>query len=377
MSQWKGRRRVRRTGLGSLYGSGNSLVELGSLFGDFFPNFPLAANKVRGTGDILLYPAIAALDVDRAGHYNGSLISAPSQGSVDYPAWWNMGHRTRRFHDGSFAMDDSRPVMGFFMPIATRSHLLDVGFGREWIERHDQDVNAWAESLTAPAYPGPIDKELAKIGAVLFHTRNLWDNDNPLPAPAGGNGSCASCHGVYAPRYVHDTAFLDRPELEGIAAHIVSLKVIDTDPARANSLNEGLRETLKYSWWGYGTNDTPGKCFGVPEANGYLAPPLHGVWATAPYFHNASVPNIWQVLTPSERPKIWRRKSAPVAPSRPLGSAASTRTSRGPTTMKSSAGSTTRSTAVQRAACSIAPYRTRRTVPRERCGSPGTSRRHP
>ncbi len=307
-------------GLGALYGSGNPLVEIGSMFGDYFPNFPIAANKVRGTGDILLYPAIAALDLDRAGHYNGSLISAPSQGSVDYPAWWNMGHRTRRFHDGSFAMDNARPVMGFFMPIMTQSHMLDIFYGREWIEEHDQDVNLWAEAMTSPAYPGPIDEELAEEGAVLFHTKNLWAHRD-APAPEGGNGSCASCHGVYSPRFAADPDFLDQPELEGIAAYIAPLEVIGTDPARALSLNEGLKQTLSYSWWGYGTPEEPGKCFGVPETHGYLAPPLYGIWASGPYLHNGSVPTVWEVLKPSDRPALWRRWSRLVPSEWPTGAA--------------------------------------------------------
>jgi len=29
------------------------------------------------------------------------------------------------------------------------------------------------------------------------------------------------------------------------------------------------------------------------------------VWAAAPYFHNGSVPTVWHVLKPSERPGIW------------------------------------------------------------------------
>src|SRR5262249_7946967 len=44
---------------------------------------------------------------------------------------------------------------------------------------------------------------------------------------------------------------------------------------------------------------------------GYLAPPLYGVWATAPYFHNGSVPNVWEVLKPVDRQPIWRRASKP------------------------------------------------------------------
>src|SRR5690606_32251456 len=40
---------------------------------------------------------------------------------------------------------------------------------------------------------------------------------------------------------------------------------------------------------------------------GYVAPPLDGIWATAPYFHNGSVPSIELVLDSSERPTYWRR----------------------------------------------------------------------
>jgi endo-cleaving rubber dioxygenase len=39
-----------------------------------------------------------------------------------------------------------------------------------------------------------------------------------------------------------------------------------------------------------------------------VTPPLHGVWASAPYFHNGSVPNVWAVLDPDDRPKAWRRQ---------------------------------------------------------------------
>ncbi len=307
-------------GLGALYGSGNPLAEIGALFGDYWPGFPIAANKVRGSGDILLYPAIAALDFDRWGRLNESLLAAPSQGSVDYPAWWNMGHRTRRFHDGSFAMDNARPVMGFFMPIATGSGLGNIFAGREWIEQHDQDVNLWVEAMPSPAYPGPIDKDLAEEGAVIFHTKNLWAYRN-APAPEGGNGSCASCHGAYSPRYANDPEFLDRPDLEGIAAYIAPLEVIGTDPARASSLSPRLQETLKFSWWGYGEPDKQGKCFGVPELPGYLAPPLYGIWASAPYLHNGSVPTVYEVLKPSARPEIWKRMSRLVPSEWPTGAA--------------------------------------------------------
>lgn len=33
------------------------------------------------------------------------------------------------------------------------------------------------------------------------------------------------------------------------------------------------------------------------------------MWALAPYLHNGSVPNVWEVLKPSDRKPLWRRKS--------------------------------------------------------------------
>ena len=43
-----------------------------------------------------------------------------------------------------------------------------------------------------------------------------------------------------------------------------------------------------------------------------MAPPLDGVWASAPYFHNGSVPTLWHVLNPDKRPTIWRRVAEPM-----------------------------------------------------------------
>ena len=35
----------------------------------------------------------------------------------------------------------------------------------------------------------------------------------------------------------------------------------------------------------------------------YEARVLHGIWATAPYLHNGSVPNLWELLTPAKQRK--------------------------------------------------------------------------
>ena len=45
----------------------------------------------------------------------------------------------------------------------------------------------------------------------------------------------------------------------------------------------------------------------VRATAGYQAPPLDGVWATAPYFHNGSVPTLAGVLNSKARPKVFTR----------------------------------------------------------------------
>ena len=42
----------------------------------------------------------------------------------------------------------------------------------------------------------------------------------------------------------------------------------------------------------------------LSPARGYVAPPLDGIWATAPYLHTGSVPTIWDLLHPAaQRPR--------------------------------------------------------------------------
>jgi hypothetical protein len=56
------------------------------------------------------------------------------------------------------------------------------------------------------------------------------------------------------------------------------------------------------SWFAKG--DHPAKL--VPF-NGYIAPPLDGVWITAPYLHNGSVPDLESLLNSKIRPAYWSR----------------------------------------------------------------------
>ncbi len=322
--------------LGAMYGT-NSLSDITVMFTDLARLAPqqgalavVSQNKVRGTGNITNFQLFGTLELlgDPANTLLPflSIQGEPSTGTEDPPVWWNVGHRPMKFFDAGQVMDAKRIELSFHFP-NTPFHP-DFEADKQWIIDHQQDSDAWIMSLRSPAWPqaklGDIDTALAEQGAILFHSKNLWEPalNNPAPKPDGGNGSCASCHGAYSPRYVNDPAYLDTPLLEGIAAYIVPNEVIGTDRARVDGNSQRIAEAARSSWFAY--SDGPYNEAGIPlcadwndtalrgeRRLGYLAPPLYGVWATAPYFHNGAVPGVWEVLKPSERPKIWRRLSNP------------------------------------------------------------------
>jgi hypothetical protein len=74
---------------------------------------------------------------------------------------------------------------------------------------------------------------------------------------------------------------------------------------RLYALSVKDRRIYHESWFAhYGEDET------VLDPGGYQAPPLNGVWASAPYFHNGSVPTLWHVLRPAQRPAVWWRPDA-------------------------------------------------------------------
>lgn len=261
----------------------------------------------------------------RLDRYILDVITSGSTASGDTPAWWNLGSRPLKFQDGYFAADSARVDVIFYTPL---DGVLGGDDGENWVREHAQDADKWAISLKSPEYPLDVDEDLAKQGAILFHNKDLWADklDNPVPRPDGGNGSCASCHGAYSPRFVNDSSYLADPSMEGVASYVAPMDIIGTDPERLETNNEGVAQFGTTSFLGYpetiGTDEDCGpqsrsEIRGDRE-RGYLAPPLYGIWATAPYFHNGAVPDVWGVLDPEERPDLWRRVSTP-APSDQAG----------------------------------------------------------
>jgi len=182
----------------------------------------------------------------------------------DAPAWWQV-HRKQRLYIDNFADKGHRALMQFMLVKENGPAQF-----RGW-EEDFKAVEAWIESLRPPKYPFEIDRGLAERGEVAFVRE------------------CATCHGEYGPNGHY-------PE------KLTPLDEIGTDSVRLRALTAEHRRRYGASWF----NDYRAAAV-IAEPDGYLAPPLDGVWATAPYFHNGSVPTLWAVLHPSDRPVVWRR----------------------------------------------------------------------
>ena len=124
---------------------------------------------------------------------------------------------------------------------------------RRALSNEFEDNDNFFTSLSPPAYPKGINTALAEQGAILFHERDLWANGANANIPkAPGNGSCASCHGVYSPRHAANPAFLPDPRLKGVAGVITPIETIRTDPARKGLMaDERKRRAWNTSFLAY------------------------------------------------------------------------------------------------------------------------------
>jgi len=185
----------------------------------------------------------------------------------DVPAWWLLKKKHGMFYNAFGRGDFGRFLMA--------SNLLTVGDTVESaaVDLHMPDVLAYINSLQPPKYPKQINTAFAAKGRIIF-------NDN-----------CSSCHGTYG----KDGQY---PNL------LIPQSIIQTDSLlQASNYNyPEFVDWFNKSWFSSG--DHPAKL--VPF-KGYLAPPLDGVWVTAPYFHNGSVPTLEAVLNSSIRPAYWYR----------------------------------------------------------------------
>jgi mono/diheme cytochrome c family protein len=184
------------------------------------------------------------------------------------PPWWRMSKKSGQFYNGMGRGDHRRSMM------LAGSLCTDSVDQANVIDAHFNDVNAYISTLPPPRYPYPIDAALAAKGHHVFLA------------------TCATCHGTYAPDTVTYPNLLI-PQGTIATDDIVSLAGTTKD------YGSELVDWYNDTWYGEVGHYAP--------IDAYMAPPLDAVWATAPYLHNGSVPDVATLLDSTKRPQYWRR----------------------------------------------------------------------
>jgi mono/diheme cytochrome c family protein len=257
-------------------GLGNASLDLQALMEDMNrasgqdPKLPSAVSNVRGTNEAfgMTEFLLSLRNGDLSLREKGKPLPWKFADTLceDVPAWWHLKRKTTIYHTGSSSARSVRTLMQF---------MLNPGNSLKTFEDEEPtfgDIQAYLRSLTAPKYPFPIKDNIADEGRKLFLKH------------------CAKCHGTYGPEGEYKNK-------------IVPHKDVDTDVARLNGFSQKYVDVYNKSWF---AEETP-KAFKATRTSGYQAPPLDGVWATAPYFHNGSVPTLYGVLNSKARPKIFTR----------------------------------------------------------------------
>jgi mono/diheme cytochrome c family protein len=257
----------------SYIGLGNSTLDIQAFFEDMskanggMGKTPFTFSNVRGTSEAagMAVFLLSYRDTDLNIRLKPLDLGLRDDLCEDVPAWWLLKKKKTMYHTGSSDARSVRSLMQFMLvPFNLKS-----AFEKE--ESTFADIQAYLLSLEAPKYPFAIDKELAAKGEVLF------------------NENCSKCHGTYGPKWTYPNK-------------IVPIETIGTDRSRMEGLSERYGEHYKKTWF---AQEKGIKMMDAPV--GYQAPPLDGIWATAPYFHNGSVPTVYHVLNSKARPKIFTR----------------------------------------------------------------------
>ncbi|HEX9947466.1 MAG TPA: cytochrome c [Allosphingosinicella sp.] len=197
----------------------------------------------------------------------------------------DLGHRTWRtslLYDGSYAVPGRPRTAPMREKDVTPAHLASLAAIMTFFtvpsmgvapERalaggeRAEAVMAFLHRYRPQPFPGPVDAAAARRGQAVYGRH------------------CAACHGTY-------DGHTERPRLVSFPNWIGDP---GTDPDRRRVFNSALVAAVaagpyrdRIAAWATGR---------------YAAPPLTGLWASAPYLHNGSVPTIAALLEPASRPQ--------------------------------------------------------------------------
>lgn len=218
-----------------------------------------------------------------------SLALPPTHGVTDIMAVWEQNT-----HDPLWNKDKTDVINGGgqwngHIPLPIYKNIaaqLTIGY-----DNIDVGVSAFAEEvldkMPASVYPFEIDTELAKKGQSLFAE------------------NCAACHQPHNGKvYRNIGTDMGRANISGL---FVTLGAIGgfTDVCSPTTVipmyGKDAKPCAQYK--GVSLEGKKSLAMTPPKLHdGYNALPLVGLWAQAPYLHNGSIPTLYHLLVPNERP---------------------------------------------------------------------------
>lgn len=243
----------------------------------------------------------------------------PTTAPVSYPALWDTPYFDWVLYNASIRQPLARNVieaLGVGAPIDPSTMLSDKIVHGVLMD----NIVAIHRSLTKLESPrwsedilGKIDLDKARQGEMVYRQ------------------TCAGCHAVID-RSTHMP--VGGPGTSGITVTVVPLDQIGTDPRQAKNFASrvislekiGGPASIPYmdaakvvaggiveQWKGQSAANAQteneidqGRHNEFRGLLAYRARPLNGIWATAPYLHNGSVPSLYDLLLPSaQRPRIF------------------------------------------------------------------------
>lgn len=258
----------------SMIGMPNTELDMQTLYEDltkltrYKPPFELSFAMSRGRTNAFVFSIelIRRRNEDLSPRKDPLPMGDFKDSDLDAIPWWHFKKKTALYTDGALKGDFVRPIMQFTMGEPNGEKI------RSW-ENDFKDIVAYLKTIQPPKYPFAIDAKLATEGQQVFAK------------------TCASCHGTYGANSKYPNK-------------VIPLEVVGTDDVRLKGLTKEFRTYINKTWFAQNNSHTE------EDPKGYVAPPLDGIWASAPYFHNGSVPTVYGVLTQAARPKYFRRIGA-------------------------------------------------------------------
>lgn len=148
--------------------------------------------------------------------------------------------------------------------------------------RVHEAMNPFIDDLPPSPYPFEVDTDLAEQGKPLFEK------------------ACAACHKPNNPKVYDVGTDMNRATLISPEARLGLLEL--TREACELYVEQGGSDWCRPKQGSRAADDEA--YFVTPRGDkaGYKADVLHGIWAQASYLHNGSVPTLWHLLRPDQRP---------------------------------------------------------------------------